>query len=361
VSETGPFFAGTEEEIARQAYPLARTIYLCTGPAPSVATREFIEYVLSPSGQAAITADPHGFYPLPAAKALPADEAPPLVPPHQAGYVLADGSIAIVGYNDMTQMLQALNAEFGARHPGFRFTLTLHGTRTGPPALAQGTSAFAPMGAEFSPAELAAYLSATGGVPRLFRVAHCSLHPAALSGPLAIMVHRTNPLVSLSLDEVAEIFSGRNTHGLQPTGLEPTLALALFLRGQVLGGGDFGVGFKGFKQSAQVVQYVAEHPTAIGFAAAMRSVPGVKMLPLARLPGAAPVALTEENIRAGRYPLDRFLLIYAREPVEPWLRAYLGFVLSPEGQAIIARGSLGYLPLNAKELAVEREKLTAGQ
>jgi phosphate transport system substrate-binding protein len=69
------------------------------------------------------------------------------------------------------------------------------------------------------------------------------------------------------------------------------------------------------------------------------------------------VALTEENLRAGAYPLDRFLLIYARQPLDPLVREYLRFVLSPEGQGVIARGSLGYLPLNDAELAAERAKL----
>jgi len=63
-TEAGPFYAGTEQEIARREYPLARTIYLATGPAPDEATQAFIAYVLSPAGQGAIAADPQRFYPL---------------------------------------------------------------------------------------------------------------------------------------------------------------------------------------------------------------------------------------------------------------------------------------------------------
>jgi len=81
------------------------------------------------------------------------------------------------------------------------------------------------------------------------------------------------------------------------------------------------------------------------------------VLGLSAGPGQPPVALNEENLRAGRYPLDRFLLIYARRPLDPLVREYLRFVLSPEGQGVIARGSLGYLPLNDAELAAERAKL----
>jgi len=156
---------------------------------------------------------------------------------------------------------------------------------------------------------------------------------------------------------VADIFSGRATRGLHLCGLAPETALGRFMRQRTMAGGGFGEGFKGFPQSRDVVRAVAADPQAIGFTAAMRAMPGVRILALAPGPGALPVALTEENIRAGRYPLDRFLLIYTPQPLEPVVREYLRFILSREGQEVIARGTLGYQPLNAAELAAERVKL----
>lgn len=359
-TEAGPFFAGTEEEVARRQYPLTRTIYLAAGPAPDAATRAFMDHVLSPAGQGAVAADVQGFFPLtfPPDKPGLARYEPRSVPvPPGARYVTADGAIAVVGYNDMEEMLDTLGLRFSALHPGVRFALNLKGTRTAPPALASGESAFAPMGAEFSPAQLAEYRAVTGGDPLPFRIAHCSLDPAALSGPLGIIVHQDNPLAALTMAEVADIFSGRLSLGLRPLGLAPDTALGIFLRQRVLAGGDFGRDFRGFRQSREVVRAVAADPRAIGFAAAMRTMPGVKLLALAPAAGLPPVVLNEENLRAGCYPLDRFLLIYARQPLDPLVREYLRFVLSREGQEVIARGSLGYLPLNDAELAVERAKL----
>jgi phosphate transport system substrate-binding protein len=370
-TDAGPFYAGTEQQIAQRLYPLARTIYLGLGPAPSVVAREFAQYVLGPEGQAAVAADAEGFFPLlePAGAAahavlaatvdpaLPAYEPRPVNVPRGSGYFTPDGAVAVVGYNDMEQMLDTLGTRFAALHPGIRFALTLKGTKTAPPALARGESAFAPMGAEFSPQQLADYRTVTGGDPMMFRVAHCSLDPVALSGPLAVIVHRDSPLASLTLAEVADIFSGRAPRGLHLYGLNPETALGLFMRGRTLEGGGFGAGFKGFPQSRDVVQAVAADPLAIGFTAAMRAMPGVKILGLAPTAGAPPVPLTDETIQTGHYPLDRFLLIYARQPLEPVAREYLRFVLSREGQEVIARGTLGYLPLNAAEIAAERAKL----
>jgi phosphate transport system substrate-binding protein len=60
---------------------------------------------------------------------------------------------------------------------------------------------------------------------------------------------------------------------------------------------------------------------------------------------------------AGRYPLDRFLLIYARQPLASPVREFLRLALSREGQDIVAASPQGYLPLSAREAALERAKL----
>src|SRR5438309_2238435 len=54
--------------------------------------------------------------------ALPPYEPQPVEFPAGASYVDATGAIAIVGYNDMLELLTALDARFAADHPGFKFT-----------------------------------------------------------------------------------------------------------------------------------------------------------------------------------------------------------------------------------------------
>ncbi len=290
--------------------------------------------------------------------ALPRYEPRAVEPPTAAAYVQPDGAIAVVGYNDMAEMLRALGTRFGELHPGFRFAWNLPGTKAAPAALADGRSAFAPMGAPMTPAQLVEYEKITHTPPLVFRMAHASLSSRALSGPLAVFVHRDSPLNALTLAELAAIFSGADAvRGLRPCGVEPDAALGLFFRERVLNGKKFGPDFVGVTQSAEVVRRVGEDPRAIGFAAACRATPAVKMLALAERAGEVPVAVTDGNLMAGRYPLDRHLLICARAPLEPWLREFLRFVLSREGQEIVAAGTLGYLPLNAREATAQADPL----
>jgi phosphate transport system substrate-binding protein len=302
--------------------------------------------------------------------ALPRYEPRTFATPPDATYVTRDGAIAIVGYNDMRDMLESIAARFTTAHPGAHIVLDLPGTRFAPAALAAGTSALAPMGAEFTPPQLALYRRATGSDPLEFRIAHASLDARALSGPLAVFVHRDNPVTALSLEQVARAFSSEALRWgdlgatgewvdrpVHTYGVERGTPLALFLQKAALGGRPFARTMVGSPQSTDVVQHVGEDPLAIGFAAAMRTTASVRMLALAAAESDEAVALTPENIAAGRYPLDRFLLIYARRPLNSFAREFLRLVLSREGQEAVAASPQRYLPLSAREAAQERAKL----
>ena len=69
------------------------------------------------------------------------------------------------------------------------------------------------------------------------------------------------------------------------------------------------------------------------------------------------VAPTVDNLIAGRYPLDRPLLIYARPPLLPFAREFLRLVLSREGQQAVLDTPQGYIPLSAAEVARELANL----
>jgi phosphate transport system substrate-binding protein len=319
-----------------------------------------VSLLLIVAGSCATSVDP----------ALPRYEPRTVAVPPSATYLAADGAIIVVGYNDMGDLLNALIARFAAAHPGIRFKLDLPGTRFAPAALARGDSAFAPMGAEFTPAQLAEYRAMVGADPLEFRVAHASLNRRALSGPLAVFVHRDNPIASLTLDQLTRVYVGQATQwgelglggdwaqrSIGAYGVERGTPLALSFQRNAMDGHTFGARVHGFPQSVDVVRQVANEPGAIGFAAAMRATPGTRVVPIAVRASDEPVTLTEENIKADRYPLDRFLLICTRRPLASPVREFLRLVLSREGQEIVAASPQGYLPLSARQAALERAKL----
>lgn len=299
----------------------------------------------------------------------------PMRPPAQASYLTPEGAVRIVGYNDMRGLIEAWDTAFAVANPGVRFAPDLPSTRSAPPALIAGRSALAPMGAEMTTADFAAYRRAIGSAPLVIRVAHDSLDPRALSGPLGVIVASDNPLGSLTLPQIARLFAaggGARTWGdlgltgawaarpIHLLGIKPDAALALFLQAKVFPSRPYSPALQGFGHSTDVVEAVAKDPAAIGFAAVNLATSAVKVLPLAAAPGRSPVAPSREALQAGRYPLDRQLLIYVRRPLDPLVRAYLSLALSCEGQAIVAADPLGYIPLTPTQARIERAKLRRG-
>lgn len=358
--EDGPFMSGTPEEIAARQYPLSRSVFLCLPGLATPAAEALARLVLEPEAQRAVAASGSAFMPLPEAVrvATMARLSAPLAMPSAVDYLSAEGRIRVVGYNDMREMTLAWTEAFARDNPGFRFDVDLPSTRAAVEAVASGRAAFGPMGAELSPAQLARFRELAGVDPWQVRVAHASLDARALSGPLAIVVHPSNPRREISLSELAAIFSGRaGGHGLEPTGLGAETALGWFFRERVLRGGAFGQSFEPWAQSTEVVSRVAANPRAIGFAAAMRANSGVRILDVSPAEGQAPVVLNNANLVSNRYPLGRSLWLLVRPPLAPWLREFLRFVLSEEGSGIIAEGSLGYLPLSSADRQMELAKL----
>ncbi|MDB5721568.1 MAG: hypothetical protein JWP15_2186 [Alphaproteobacteria bacterium] len=285
------------------------------------------------------------------------------------------GEIDLVGYNDMTEMIAALDSAFANLHPGIRFRTELQGTRFGPAALAEGRALIAPMGAVFTPVQLAAFRAVAGRDPVGIRIAHASLNPKALSGPNAVFVHRDNPLREADLNVVARLFTSPGPHrwsalgaagdlageAVRLVGLSADTPLALEMQAAAFPGLAFSADMRSFHQSRDVIALVATEPLSLSFAAANRGSDRVRALGLRSRPRTPAVYVSEASLRSGAYPLDRHLWLYARPDsngrIDPPARAYIAFALSPRGQAIVGAGSLGYLPLGHREIGRERAKL----
>lgn len=317
----------------------------------------------------------------PCGEGLPRYTTAPLARPTQAPYLSSEGRIRIVGYNDMEEMFRSLTALFSRYHPGFEFELVLKGTRTGPPALTDRSSLFAPMGAEMEDGALVAYRAVHRSDPLMIRVAHASLVPEARSSPTGIFVHTSNPLKRLSVVEARRIFASDSrrpitrwsdlgvrgplaSRAIRPIGLAETTAIGLFVRRHKFDNSPFVGAYRGMPQSRDVIEAVARDPAAIGFANLNHASPLVRALALSEVRGGNAYLGSARNLRAGHYPLDRHLLVYARrEPngrLDPIARAWLELILSCEGQRAIAAGRLGYIPLGRGELIRER-RILAGR
>ncbi len=104
---------------------------------------------------------------------------------------------------------------------------------------------------------------------------------------------------------------------------------------------DFKLGSIDLNGSKDVVEMTAATPSAIGYSGMGYATDGVKMLKISRT-GAPPVAPTLESARNGSYPLARPLFVYTVGPPRGAVKHYIDWILSREGQAIVAE--IGYVP-----------------
>ena len=306
-----------------------------------------------------------------------------LTVPKDAGYVLPDGTIRIVGADSLEGVVTKLDALFVQSHPGLRFSYHRADNNGAVDALIFDATPFAPLSTVYGGG--IAYSDIVKAAPFAIRMAHGSLNPRAKVSPLAVIVNGSNPVEKLTIAEVASIFSKPlrarvftkwGQLGLQrapaelmePAGLPWSDHYASEDRafGEDVFFRKFGSAapvdnYRMFKTYAEVVDFVSREPGAIGIVQLNKLTPGVKAVGLVDGPFDVARKGSAEEITSGRYPLDRYLYIQARvqngKPLDSLVRKYLLMALSPEGQAAIAAEGEGYLPLNATELAEERSKL----
>ncbi len=107
-----------------------------------------------------------------------------------------------------------------------------------------------------------------------------------------------------------------------------------------------------------IMAALANDPYGIGFANFSYATDQVKPLALKDEHGVIGQPVLAD-MASGRYPLQRSLYIYVNRkpgtPLSPLVKEFLSFVLSRDGQALIAKDH--YLPLTAQMAAAERSKL----
>ena len=195
--------------------------------------------------------------------------------------------------------------------------------------------------------------------------------------PLAVFVHKDNPVQGMSITQVDAVFSSTRRCGAAKDisdwgalGLEgswKTRSIQLFGRNSVSGTygyfkekalckGDFKNTVNEQPGSASVVQAVSSSLNGIGYSAIGYTTSSVRAVPLTRTAGKPFVQATPDNAVNGSYPLARFLYVYVNkipgQELDPITAQFLDMVLSRQGQEVVVKD--GYIPLPAK--VAERER-----
>ena len=302
--------------------------------------------------------------------------------------------------------------EFRARQGHVRLHAYLINTSQAFAGLVTGSADIGLMGHRTWHTSLMAFQKTFGYEPLEIRFASGSFDDPQGSTPgLMFIVHRTNPLSGLTMKQIDGIFCAQRTGGWVGTvwstaaaraaegnirtwgqlgltgewkdqpihvhGSDVTLSnWADLIEREACGGGnkwnpaliegpraDIGLKAHGKTRDQEIIEGVQNDPLAIGFMFkrvinATRS--DVRVLPLAVATDAPLVTPSAVSFFNGSYPMRNGAYLYLNrvpgKPLHPRDREFVRFVLSREGQQIVADSRI-FIPLDAAQAQAELKKL----
>ncbi|MFI5356613.1 MAG: PstS family phosphate ABC transporter substrate-binding protein [Opitutales bacterium] len=323
---------------------------------------------------------------------LRAEEAPPLSPYQPPPNITP--TIRIWGDRHVAALIEAWATAYRAAHPKTDFAVKLLGNGTAMPALYLGVADLAFFGRDLIVTDKDGFAHVMKYDPLRIELGTGSLATPGQAPALVLFVHRDNPLAHLTLAQVDAIFSSRRARGApvairtwgdlgltgewarQPIHLyadDTESMTGLFFQHTALGDSrimnwEHFTEFRDIRQpdgtwldaAAQSLAALRHDRFGLALSNLRYLSPEVKPLALATGPGGPYFAPTEATLISRDYPLTRTLFACANQPpgqpLDPKVCAFLRFVLSPEGQRILARTG-AYLALSPAQAQAQLRKL----
>ncbi len=287
-------------------------------------------FVLAASGLTGCTKPP-----APGTQAAPAPGAAPA----------ASGSVTIKGSDTMVHLVAKWTESYAAKDSTAKLGLTGGGSGTGIAALINGQADICMSSRDMSAKEKEE-AKAKG---------HETVeHTVALDG-IAIVVHPSNPLNDITMDQLAKIYTGEITNWKDVGGPDqPLIALSrestsgtyVFFQEHVLAKKDYAPGVRLMTATTGIVQGVETDAGAIGYVGlgyAHGAAGKVKILPVKATADAPAVAPTIETVRSKQYSIARALYFYTVGTPTGTVKSFLDYCMGPEGQKIVEEE--GYVAL----------------
>ena len=236
-----------------------------------------------------------------------------------------------------------------------------------------GKSQFALVSRELTAEDRRAYRRAYGAEPMVVPVAAGSWRHFGFVDTVVVIVNRANPLRRLSFAQIDVIFSaerrrggsgvrdwgqlgvpawrGRAVHPVGAAGWQrEDSARSAVVRQRVLLGGAWRADLAGSGDEVSAPERVAHDPLAIAITGLGHLPPGTRALAISEVPSGPYVAPSYPAVAANAYPLSRTIDMIvprnAKGGADPVLAEFLRFILSREGQAVVAEQGV-FLPLRA--------------
>ena len=229
--------------------------------------------------------------------------------------------LKVVGSTSMQSLVEELAQAYAERHKHVTITVEGRGSLAGIELVGQGQ---ADIGMTSWKGPESASLWST---------------PIALDG-IAIVVHPQNPVEGLTLLQLRDIFFGRvwdwkdvggQAGEIVAISREDGSGTRAVFEEMVMTGKRVTPTAVVMPSSRAVVEYVAQHPQAIGYVSMGQLSDQVKVLRIEE------VIPTPKSVRQGAYHLLRPLFLVTHQEPTGEIKNFVDFVLSPTGQSIVGK------------------------
>ena len=260
-------------------------------------------------------------------------------------------SLKITGSDTMVNLAAAWQERYKDVQPAVRIQVKGGGSGVGIAALCSGRIDIATASRPLKPDEAKRAKELTGKEPQEFIVG---------LDALAIFVHPSNPLESITIPQLAEIY-GEGARITQWSDLDihhevcdegeiirisrqNSSGTYVYFKEAVLGKNrEYKQGATSQSGSSDVVTLISNTPCAIGYSGMGYRSESVKMLKVAKKEGLSAIEPSKATTLDGSYPISRPLFLYTLGEPEGRVKEFIDWVLSPAGQQVVER--LGYVPL----------------
>lgn len=262
------------------------------------------------------------------------------------------GNITMKGSDTLVILAQKWAEVYMQKNPPVKVQVTGGGSGTGFAALQNRQTDLANASRPIKAKEIEACIKAFGKRPTEFKV--------ALDG-LSVYVNEQNGVKQLSLPQLSDIFTGKIRNWKEVGGQDLPITIYSrenssgtyeFFKEHVLGGKDFAASAQAMPGTAALLQSVASDPKGIGYGGVAYG-KGAKSLLVSKENGSEAIEPTEENIMSHKYPIWRYLYIYANPAIYETedVKKFVNWIRGTEGQALVK--DVGYFPLPQNMRAAE--------
>lgn len=258
------------------------------------------------------------------------------------------GAVQLKGSDTMVNLGQAWAEAFMKKSPDASIAVTGGGSGTGFAALIGGTADIAEASRSIKQEEID-QCKQKGFTPSEMKVGFDGI---------AVVVNPANPVKTLTVQQLADIFTAKITDWKDVGGTPGKITLLsrevnsgthVYFKEHVLNNGDakgtveFAPSAMMMPSSQAIADEVAQNTGAIGYYGMGYISAKQKALPISAGEGKEPVPPTLENVLSNKYPISRPLFMYTKGEPAGGVKQFIDFVLSPEGQDIVKK--LGFVPV----------------